>query len=470
MAEIILVDLRGHPRQNLKFPPKANKKEMCEGMERYPSTDPRRILNKLRCLSITKVYASASPPSICALKMLTSILEREIIKYEVSVVANHDKILPEEYKVLVNLSDKKYSNGLYFGHEEVDTLDRVVTEMDVCVNSSYATILIYEMAQSLNIVDNTILWPLIVVLDFNRSFCLKKFDSLYVKKDDEDEERTEYAGCCDKCDGLYREVVFCARKLNSNERLECIFLKHDIDLLFVNSSTLFSTVGNDLNFILEKKLFFSGKSVIDRDFKIKEFFAHLGVACAETFEKFVNIDESTRKRLERCLRSSSMFYKKTGYNGLISSIEHYFLIYCFLLDSPVHSLLDLKPNHVTSLERPAELYFSLTEILKKSYHKIRSTGKTRYLILNEEVSYKNRALFLTLLLTFFKVVFNRQKRSFKLMIIHESRIDHSIIVSCKDHAVKYLQGIKYWHLDTFGTSFGLESSSLRTFYRKLLRK
>lgn len=442
-------------------------------METYSTRDPRRILAKIREQSIVKIYVDACPQSICALKMLTIILEREVIKYEVNIVTVHGSAIAEEYKVFINLWHASYSRGLFFGRRDVQNLDRVVAGAEQCPRSPCAAVLAYEMAESLNVIDNSILWPLAVLLDFSKCFYYRKFEPLHAEAQDmasDDDELAASTGCCGLCSNFYREVVLHAKRLNAGEHLDRVFLRHGIDLLFLNNATLFTAVGNDIDFIVEKRLFSRERARGDRDQKVKEFFAQLGVAKAETQEKFINVEHDTKKRLRNSLRSSFLFYKKVEYSAPISSLENYFGIWCFLLNSPVHSILSLPHDRVLGLGEPAGLYTTLVETVKNNYLRIRPTKRARCLILTEPIVYRNRAMFLNLLHMLFTVVFRRQGKEHRLLIVHESPESFSIITSAKECVSEYLQGISHWSLDTFDMAFGVDSDSLKLFYRKVLRK
>lgn len=442
-------------------------------METYSTRDPRRILARIRGQSIVKIYVDACPQSICALKMLTIILERELIKYEINILTVHDSAVAEEYKVFINLWHESYSRGLFFGRRDVQNLDRVVSSAEQCPRSPCAAILAYEMAESLNIIDNSILWPLAVLLDFSKCFYYRKFEPLYAESQNEtgdDEELAANTGCCRLCSNFYREVVLHAKRLNSDEHLDRVFLKHSIDLLFINNATLFTAVGNDIDFIIEKKLFSRERARGDRDLKVKEFFAQLGVAKAETQERFINVEHDTKKRLRSSLRSSFLFYKKVEYSTPISSLENYFGIWCFLLNSPSHSILSLPHDRTLCLGEPADLYATLIEIVKNNYLRIRHTKRARCLILTEPVKYRNRAMFFSLLHMLFMVIFRRQEKELRLLVVHESPESFSIITSAKECISECLKGVSHWNLDTFGMAFGVDNNSLKLFYRKVFRK
>eukprot|EP00866_Antonospora_locustae_P000561 jgi/Antlo1/561/2324 len=442
-------------------------------METYSTRDARRILAKIREQSIVKIYVDACPQSICALKMLVTILEREIIKYEINVVTVHESVIAEEYKMFINLWHSSYSRGLFLGRRDVQNLDRVVASAEQCPRNPYAAVLVYEMAESLNVIDNSILWPLAVMLDTSKCFYYREFESLHAAPQDktsDDEELVDNTGCCRLCSNFYREVVLHAKRLNSAEHLDRVFLRHNIDLLFINNATLFTAVGNDIDFIVEKRLFSRKRACGDRDLKVKEFFAQLGVAKAETQEKFINVEHNTKKRLRSSLRSSFLFYKKVEYSAPISSLENYFGIWYFLLNSPVHAILSFPHDKAIDLGGPASLYATLVEIIKNNYLCIRPAKGARVLILTEPVRYRNRAMFLSLLHMLFMVIFRRQGKEFRLLIVHESPESFSVITSAKECASEYLQSVSHWSLDTFGMAFGVENDSLKLFYRRAFRK
>lgn len=158
------------------------------------------------------------------------------------------------------------------------------------------------------------------------------------------------------------------------------------------------------------------------------------------------------------------------YSAPISSLENYFGIWCFLLNSPVHSILSLLHDRVLGLGEPADLYATLVEIVKNNYPRIRSTKRARCLILTEPIRYRSRAMFLSLLHMLFVVIFRRQKKEHRLLIVHESPESFSVITSAKECASEYLQDISHWSLDTFGMAFGVDSDSLKLFYGKVFRK
>ena len=450
----------------------------ARGMETYSVGEPAGILRKFREPAILRIYASMDPASICAVKMLTKILEKEMIKYEANIVATYETDVTQEYKVLINLWCRSYRRGIFFGGTRTENIDRVEDEApatELCGDRlQIAPVLLYKLARNLNSIENSIMWPLVTVLDFNRHIYLKPFRRVCVPESgdecSEEDDGPRETGCCAVCDRFYEEVAREVKKLNQNTGMCGVFLKTGLDLPFANSNDLFSSVSNDLNFILERRLFRRIRRPVDHNERTREFFAQLGIAFRESDENFLNISDRTKKRLQGRIRKSSVFRRRAGYGFQITSLENYFLIYSLLADSPAHFAPSLWTDRDAGVEKAFSIYTDAMTELKDNYYRMKSCKDTRYLIMNGKIRHKNRAMYIKLVHMVFQLALKRQQINKKMMIIHEDTESYSIVFSEENHASSYLQGAEYWSLDTFQMGFGVHVDTLKLLYARLVRR
>lgn len=398
--------------------------------------------------------------------MFTLLLEKELIKYEVTMVTTPSPDIASNYNIFINIASLQSKNGLYLGIKHTD-LDIIEMDEKYCKNAAYSTMQVYNLARNMNCLTNSMIWPLIIVMDYQKKFLDRKFVKSIRKADSEIEaDSEEVAEGCMQCDAVYIGIRHEIRKLSNDLNESRVEYKSDLDFLFISNQPLFTTLKLDVNTVLENKMF-SLKKFRNQESKLKEVFARLGISRLQYSESFVNLDCSIKDRLNNCLRHNSSFYKQMHYNQYISAVENYFLISYYLINSSFLSVLNLKNEKYLNFDHAFFIYNDLVGSAKKYFYRLKQARNFRYLVYTDKIVYSNRVLYLKTLIAVLKTFLRRSKKDCEIIAIHDCK--EPLIVVENQTMKKYIDRLEITSVDTDDIAFSLSPQELKKFYKGMYK-
>ncbi|ELA47113.1 hypothetical protein VCUG_01386 [Vavraia culicis subsp. floridensis] len=342
----------------------------------------RALLNMMKANKLIKIYSAYDVSSIIATDLLITVLEKECIKYELTVCEIVEKSTERENDVLhvyVDLYPRKDLSGLFVGLAvrkkflktnrnggnktrlaDEDALeirkDRVDCDEEVeknagkgegidpdkdlggeyscntsflsceyngckCNDDAYSILTLYSMVKMLNLVGNETLWPILIYFSYYDVFFRNGVE-------------------CDVCNSILLELKYELEKNETNQVLDrnygapdnstnatnALLYKRDINLPYLFSTNLYLTLNNNITFLVQKKIFTKVKS----EAKLNEFLAKSGISIQTAKESFVNLCKKYKDLIYQTLPQSFIFIKKYDNDMRITGIESYYLMLSYL--------------------------------------------------------------------------------------------------------------------------------------------
>lgn len=357
----------------------------------YHTNDPYKFIRHIKKLSLLRIFVQSDVISLCALKMFTTILKKEMIKHEI-VFVNEDTLLDldtEFYYITSDIEDDKENtfNNLSFMKIEnlINSTKRLLFGEEVCFCCSDRLDILYNMYKLLkhsSFIDEGSLWALIVGFSFYKIYLYKKSEE--VKDDSEEDNYYSNSSICTTCNEMYTTICIEIKKLDREDK-DGIFLEYDVSLPILNYSNLYRSIQHDVYFIAKYKLIYKKRKDLE-DIKIKSFLAKKGISIVKAKEKYNNLDHTTKKYISSVIDTCKIFIRKKGHTHKITSIDCYFLMnrYLFKNQSAEAYLLLNNPTGYFNDKKINDIYDSIQSI-KDSIAYVSKVDK----LLIFKLSYKN---------------------------------------------------------------------------------
>lgn len=334
----------------------------------------RKVLATLDKSKILRVLCNKNLHSICSLFIFTQILKKELLKFQI------------EFLELESAQD------IYFKTDEDEYIFSAEESECTCSRQEMCCVmLLFNAVKAMDFLRIETVWPAVVCYIFykkqfstdlnstsnkieNTNSKTSKADN-FAKENISNYEAADKLGyseplqtcitdeVCKKCKDFQKELIFSIKVLNCKS--EGIFYRQQINLDFLLGSTLFLSIKNNINFILDKKLFFMKPGGSDR--KIHEFLAKNGISIPSANEEFSNLDSNTRNLASLCFGQETKFVIKYGHDLELSAIEHAFLLLFYLYKGKeMYSYMCLEKRKLIDTGKSCKFYHKLISIFRET--------------------------------------------------------------------------------------------------------
>jgi hypothetical protein len=348
-------------------------------MGEFITTQPKKIMDMLKRYNSVRLYGVKSPYTIASLQILTSILNKELIKYEVNILDTFEAILHDDdtFDIFVDLLHEGIPSSLHIGIY-TEGVNYLVSDY-LCEDGELRSVFtVYSLAKHLNFVNNDILWSLIVVFSYKHLFLCRVEEN---DEEDEEEERTVNIEC-ETCSKVYLDVVLEVQKHNSNNGLESIHESRRVNFPFLSSTTLYEAIENDLDFVIKNKLYRKRKDKEVTRRKICEELASIGISRREAGERFVGLCIQSKQMIYTKFERRMFFERNCGYDLKITAIENYFILMHYLAtNEPMLGFLSLNRRMYINHGSGFAFYRGIMEMIKSSVNKIKRVGNKRIIVI-----------------------------------------------------------------------------------------
>lgn len=301
----------------------------------------RGILRSLDKSKIVEIFCNRNLHSTCSLFIFTQILKKELLKYQIefgNLGSSRDlyfKVGDEEF---VLPSDNKYC--------------------DCAQKEVVGTVILYNVAKSMDFLRVETVWPVAVCYTFYRIFT-----KLRNPPDSSGDLADKAIGVCSRCLDLQKDLMFSVRTLNCKFEGMLCGLRNKLD--FLTGSTLFLAIKNNLEFILDRKLFYTRGTGCDR--KINEFLARSGISIRAANDQYMSLDSATKALATHTFGEESKFIMKSGHDIEISAIEHAFLIYFYLYkEKDMYAYMCLQKRKLMDFEKSCKFYHKVISLFREA--------------------------------------------------------------------------------------------------------
>jgi hypothetical protein len=370
----------------------------------FSTRSPRDLLGRLKAHGLIRVVVAQRPASICAARILSSILHKELIRFEVSFEQK------EEDAGLHIFIDAEGENGLH--------LNEVEDDMYRCTCPSGGLgccMLAFSLARSMNYINYEILWPIIVCFEFHSG---------------------GREALCEGCRRLHADLVVEVEKESSAAEVDGIFYERRPSIQFLNSTSLFLALRNDPGFVLENRLFHRRHE----ERKIYEHLARKGISQRSSREKYRNLSHQTKELIMHSFRQDRVFLKRIGHDTEVSPMENFFLI-CFhlLRGDCLGAFLCLSDKHVGELEDSVVFYHRFTDVFKDAVANTRRSNDILFFKVRDTLGVKSIALLLELLSVHFGLyIRSRHGGRYRKVIVVEGHPEERLAVYSDSPEIKLM--------------------------------
>lgn len=480
----------------------------------FSTKNPFALISLLRSKKIA-IYTLQDPISILTTEIFRIILEKECINYEILIDQNPFE--NDQFKLFIDQIPKKNIQGILIGigakkliqkqkKEELSSIehknqDFKMTKTDlvdpkvcknlimtnqvendlklwdeennanskiisylvceynscICDDHIYSIQTAYCLLKSLNYKERSTIWPLMIYFSYSENFKLHKIK-------------------CEVCEEIIREIQFDVKKLNSNENTDnnILLYKEGINIPFLSSDNLLSTLNYNISFLLKKKFINKFKS----EMKVFEFLAKSGISIQMAKESFKNLSEKQKNLIIESFPKTNIFSRKFDNDVQISGVEGYFIIVSYLCkNQPFLALQSLQHKQYTNLnnfvdekskinmnlkkrfkiksDKQKNIYFELMHALKKNIKNIKQFNRIKILFMK----IKNLS-FIKELYNMFEYFLNRLNfKSLFFIIVHNYENEKTLVYGKK----LFIQTVQ---IDSFGMANILNEIQIKNFFKK----
>lgn len=391
-------------------------------------------MDRLRTSRSVRIFASNMPSSVCATKILALLLHKELVKFEICFASAHADHPPDSLCVFVDLAPGTCGNALLLS--EIPA----VFACSCASNSLRPCILAYSLAKSINYVNSDVLWPMIVCFEFYRIFTRDVFPEKESEDSDEDEHSLE--DMCMGCRELHTDLVFEVQK-EAVCTIDGIYYRKRPRVSFLNHSSLFSALHNDIPFVLQKRIYYKRDKRLEEQ-KIHEYLARKGISQRNAHEAYSNLGFQARHLVESQFTQTKAFYKRVGHDVEISPMENFFLVCHHLLrNSAVEAFLSLSKG-IGDMDRSIELHQQLVGIYRDCIANARRLGKTLFFQVKAPASMKGLSaeLLMHLYILYFRMfIRQRHANAFSQVVVLEDCMDTLVVGSDDTHVAEKMEGL-----------------------------
>ncbi|KAH9412108.1 hypothetical protein HK407_02g02590 [Ordospora pajunii] len=353
-------------------------------------------ISRLKSSTSIKVVLAETPASICAANIIASILHREMIRFEICF--GHAPDICENTNdlcIVIGLNNTEYANSLLLS-SRTNSAIRSRFECTCSVCEMYPCVLAYSLAKEANCMSEEAIWPMAICFEFYRIFtntglmheehaCEKENEQEnnnhgHIPKRNKDGHvtdsinNTRQEAMCNGCTSLHADLVLEAEKKRLSTELDGIHYVRKPMISFLNSTSLFCALLNDIPFILASKVYHKDKR--SESAKIHEYLARKGISNEIAHEKYTNLSYEIRKLISMSFPERMCFIRKIGHNTEVTSIESFFLVcYHLLKGSNIDAFLSMSCMNGLQMEESAALYHRLVSMYRECIANAKRIGR-----------------------------------------------------------------------------------------------
>ncbi|KAG0440329.1 hypothetical protein DMUE_1821 [Dictyocoela muelleri] len=346
---------------------------------------------------------------------------------------NHSAILKSSNEINKSTDRLNKSTNNKINKYQSENILLPPSEKCKCHKNSYL-ITIYEILKAQNLIENKIIWPILLHMDFKFNFMHYDF--------------------CEECEQTYQELVFEVEKGNSKDlnknyndeikfthdlKFNGIYYKDELCLQWISTSSLFDSLISNIHFIAAKKLYkrlnfkdpkklkskkkikngfkndfnkdikndfnddFNNGIINDKinyknenfisltenfssvEFKVSEILAKLGISLKNAKEKFKNINRDSKSSIFENFDCTFQFVRQIDYDLKITGIESYLLMNYFLfIKKDYYVFLNDRKYLEEFLKNVSFFYYELGKFFLKNFFKLKQNRGVKILMLRKE--------------------------------------------------------------------------------------
>ncbi|KAL7348197.1 cell division protein 45 [Encephalitozoon intestinalis] len=393
--------------------------------------NPIGIINKFKSYRSVRIFIPDIPSSVCAAKIITEILHKELIRFEMDFqpekVEHHSD---QDLNVFIDLDPRECKNFLSLCGQENSSLQGSWFVCTCKPNWIHSCMLAYSLAKAMNYVTTDVLWAMIVCFGFHRIFTKD-----LTPVDDLENESNFSDSICAGCRELHADLVFEIQRAGVLTDTDGLYYVERPCISFLNFTSLFSALQNDIPFVVSNKIYYKKNKSAEAQ-RICEYLARKGISREASYELYGNLGYSTKALIESHFRKRKCFVKKIGYGIEVSPIENFFLICHHLLKGArVDAFLCLSSREVLGMKESIKIHHELIWIYRDSLANIRKLGNILLFRINISETLKGMAI--GVLVHLFEHYFDmyirrRYSPSFRQMIIFQGYLEDRFIVTTDD--------------------------------------
>lgn len=316
-----------------------------------------KIIQTIEKTHIVQVFCSKDLGSICALSILTEILKKELLKYEVTFAR-----LKDGHCLALTIDGQEY------------TLACDAEGLCGCPRREIVgAAIVYSTAKAMGLTTIRTVWPLAVAFSFYRGLVLPAAAGTAAEdaqsrakenvgnKATDKKDQAAASQMCKWCTELHADLVVQTKTLAC--KIDGVFYKKRNALSFLHSSTLFLAIKNDLGLVFTKRLF-SNKN---GDRRIHELLALAGISISTANEPYTNVGGATKAVVDATFGEREAFVLRSGHDLEISALEHALLIHFYLYkEKSLYALLSLGQRKLISPANSCRFYQNTMHLFKEA--------------------------------------------------------------------------------------------------------
>ncbi|KAG5859523.1 hypothetical protein KMI_06g10470 [Encephalitozoon hellem] len=393
--------------------------------------DPTRIIDKLKSYRSVKIFMPDMPASFCAAKIITEILHKELIRFEVDFHPEKPRLYSDsDLHVFIDLDPGECRNALLICDQEKSSIHGPLFVCTCPSKQIHSCVLAYSLAKTMNYITSDILWPIITCFGFYRMFTK---DTTPI--DDPTSKACFLDNVCKGCRELHADIVLEVQRAGILTDIDGIYHIERPYISFLNFTSLFSALHNDIPFVVDRKIYYRKDKKAECR-KIHEYLARKGISKEVSHELYANLGYNTKATVESYFRRSKCFVKKIGHDVEVSSIENFFLIcYHLLKGSRVDAFICLSEREAPRIKESIKVHHELIWIYRDCLANLRRLGDILLFRINISGILKDMGICVLLHLYehyFEMYIRKRHNNSYRQMIIMQGYLENRFVLATND--------------------------------------
>ncbi|KAM0680131.1 hypothetical protein GINT2_001827 [Glugoides intestinalis] len=231
---------------------------------------------------------------------------------------------------------------------------------------------LYTAIKSMNLLKIETLWPVAVCFGYYKQFANENnyFPNIVADELNPENPSNITTGnkdneqiLCQRCTEVHSEILISIKILNC--RLDGVFSMKRSRLDFLQGSTLFESIRNDMRFMHEKKLFYTKNVNAER--RIGEFLAKRGISLSAAHELYSGLDMQTRSLCASTFGEIEKFVMKQGHDIEITAVEHGFLILFYLYrEKDIYGYMCLDRRKLIDITKASKFYQKMAQMFREA--------------------------------------------------------------------------------------------------------
>lgn len=308
----------------------------------------KSILSALDRSQVVQITYKKTIHSVCACAVLTEILKRQMIKYEVDCSP-----LPPDTELSIQTGHDQHALLI---HQSSPPCHRDLTGLSI----------LYQTAKSMDLSVPETIWPMAVAYAHSAAFQPAPAGS----ENQANAAHSTLSGqaahtTCDWCQLCREDIAVSIRKLSC--KLDGLFYEELPPVSFLGSTSLFKALRYDVPFIVRKRLFGRARGP---DSRIADFLAHIGISIAEAAERHKCLSTASKSAISASFGLTPSFIYRQGHSLEIGALEHAFVILFYLYKSrELFALLSLSRRRLIDPDKACHFYQGMVGLFTEAVQK-----------------------------------------------------------------------------------------------------